>query len=191
MVLAALGWLGVASNLQATEIVIYGFEGSLEGWGIPDWAKSSSDYVAKDVVSSPDVANEGQHALKFWAAFPGNRWTGAYVERLLEVNDWTTFGRLSVSVYLPPGAPEGLQGRIILTVGDEWKWTEMNRTIALIPGAWTTLTVNLKPGSMDWKFFPDEQFRGRVDKIGLRIESDTAGPAYHGPIFVDNVQLTE
>jgi hypothetical protein len=93
-----------------------------------------------------------------------------------------------VDVYLPYNAPPGLKGRIILTVGEQWTWTEMNRGVALKPGQWTTVTAHLKPGSMDWKFFPDEQFRRDVRKIGIRIESDKT-PTYRGPIFIDSVRL--
>jgi len=173
---------------EAAEIVVYGFEGSAEGWLIPDWAKTNDDYVGRQLAVSQTYAEEGQSSLELRAEFPGGRWAGAYVEREVDVTDWSAFGRVSVSVYLPADAPSGLQGRIILTVGDQWRWTEMNKGVALTPGAWTTLTANLKPGSMDWKFFPDEAFRKDIRKIGVRIESDRA-PAYKGPIFLDNVRL--
>ena len=187
--LAAGCWL-LAADVRAAEIVIYDFEDTLEGWTIPDWAQVSADYVGKELSVSTDKAEAGRSAMKLWAAFPGGRWTGAYVERQCEVTDWTPFGRLAVSVYVPAMAPVGLTGRIILTVGDQWTWTEMNRAIPLTPGQWTTLAANLTPESMDWKFLPDGQFRRRVDKIGVRIESDH-GPAYSGPVFLDHVRLAE
>ncbi len=71
----------------AAEIVIYSFEEGLEGWAIPDWAQTSSDYVGKEVSVSTDKAEEGHSAMKLWAVFPGGRWTGAYVERSVEVTD--------------------------------------------------------------------------------------------------------
>lgn len=188
MALALLVACGVA---QGAEIAIYSFEDSVEGWAVPEWAKTSSDYVARDLSVSDEVALEGGHALEFWSDFPGDRWAGAYIERTLDVNDWTSFGRVLVSVYLPATAPAGLKGRMILTVGDDWQWAEMNRGVALAPGAWTTITANLTPTSMDWKFFPDEQFRKHVDKLGIRIESEATGPVYSGPIFVDHVRLAE
>ncbi len=182
--------MAMAPAAPAAEIVIYGFEGSSEEWAIPDWAKASGDYVAKEFDVSQQHAEEGSSSLELHASFPGGRWTGAYVEREVEVTDWTDFSRLAVSVYLSPDAPQGLTGRIILTVGDQWQWTEMNRAIPLTPGQWTTVSVNLKPGSQDWKFFPDEQFRRNVRKVGVRIESD-GGPVYTGSVFVDNVRLME
>lgn len=182
-----LSFMGLA---QAAEIVIYGFEGGVDGWVIPDWAKTSSDYAATQIAVSKEYAEEGQSSLKLQAEFPGGRWTGAYAEREVEVTDWSAFATVAVSVYLPADAPAGLRGRIILTVGDQWQWTEMNRGVPLEPGRWTAISANVKPGSMDWKFFPDESFRKDVRKLGVRIESDKQ-PAYHGPVFVDHVRLGE
>ena len=175
---------------KATEIVIFGFEGGLEGWSIPDWAKASSENAGEACLASQDHAAQGQSALEIQTSFPGDRWASAYVEREVEMTDWTPFGQLSVDVYLPETAPMGLRGKIILTIGDQWEWTEMNRAIPLQPGAWTPITVSLKRYSMDWKFFPDDEFRKSVHKIGVRIESDSES-AYRGPVFLDNVRLTE
>ncbi len=189
--LAAAGMiLGMAAIAQAAEIVIYGFEESLDGWTIPQWAQVSEDYVAKDLKISSEQASEGHSSMRLWVDFHGGRWTGAYVERQVEVTDWTGFGSLAADVFIPAEAPAGLQGKIILTVGDQWKWTEMNRAIPLTPGKWTTITVQLKPGSMDWSFFPDEQFRTSVRKIGVRVESNQK-PVYSGPIYIDNIRLAE
>lgn len=182
--------LCAAAVLSAQEIVIYGFENSVEGWAIPEWAKSSADYVAEECHISGAHVVEGQRALELRTVFPGERWTGAYIERDVEVTDWSLFSRLLVDVYLPDSAPNGLEGKIILTVGDQWRWTEMNRSIPLRPGAWTTIAVILTPGSMDWKFFPDETFRANIRKVGIRVESND-GPVYRGSVFFDNVRLAE
>ena len=182
--------VGAASTLHAAEIIIYGFEGTVDKWVIPDWAKTSADYVGKDLTVSKEQAAEGAYALTLRAEFPGGRWTGAYVEREVETTDWTPFGQLSADVYLPADTPAGLRGRIILTVGEQWQWTEQNRAVELAPGRWTTLTVQLRPGSTDWKFFPDDAFRRTVHKIGIRVESDKA-PAYTGSIFIDHVRLAD
>lgn len=186
---AAIGVCVGMPVLLAAEIVIFSFEGSPEDWAIPDWAKTSGDYAAEGIAVSNEQAKDGEGALEIQAAFPGERWTGVYVERLLDVTDWSAFGQLSASVYLPAQAPAGLKGRLILTVGDEWKWTEMNRAIPLTPGTWTTITANLKPGSMDWSFFPDDTFRQDVRKMGVRIESNPL--SYRGPIYIDDVRLAE
>ena len=172
------------------EVVIYGFESGTEGWEIPDWAKASADYMASRFEISRDVVKEGRQALAIDVNFPGGRWTGAYVEREPEVTDWTPFSRLLADVYLPPDAPTGLEARLILTVGEQWQWTEMNRALPLPPGVWTTIAVDLTPKSLDWKFFPDEQFRGLVRKVGVRLESN-GSPAYRGVFVLDNIRLTD
>jgi len=176
--------------LHAAEIVIFGFEGGQEGWAVPDWAKSSNDYVVEESAAAQGRATEGHGALELKAAFPGGRWTGAYVEREVETTDWTPFGQFSVDVLVPEDAPAGLKAQIILTVGDKWEWTEMNRAVPLTPGRWATITVNLRPGSLDWKFFPDDAFRRSVRKIGVRIESNEE-PVYRGSLFIDNIRLAE
>ena len=180
----------LAPSLWAAEIVIYGFEGTLEGWTIPDWAKASTDYVAAECAVSQAHTDQGRYALEVHTQFPGGKWAGVYLERVTEVTDWTPFGKLLMDVYLPPEAPAGFSGKIILTVGDAWRWTEMNRSVPLTPGSWTTISVDLKPGSLDWKFVPDGAFRKSVHKLGVRIESDR-GPAYRGPVYLDDVRLAE
>ena len=174
----------------AEELVIFDFEeGKLADWLIPGWAKESTDYAGKELIASKDFASHGEGALQLLVDFPGQgKWTGAYVEIEMNVVDWTPFSAIAADVYLPYNVPNGLKGRIILTVGEKWEWTEMNRPVALQADQWTTLSANLKPGSMDWKFFPDENFRKDIRKIGIRIESDRA-PAYKGPVFIDNIRL--
>ena len=173
---------------DGAELVIYDFENGLQDWSIPDWAKDSEDDVGRVLSTSSEVASHGKSSLQLLADFPGTKWTGAYVEVMMNVTDWSQFGSLSFDAYLPPNAPSGLQGRVILTVGDQWTWTEMNRPIKLEPGKWVTIATDLKPGSLDWKFFPTETFRKDIRKVGIRIESEKK-TAYSGPIYFDNVRL--
>lgn len=183
-------WL-VSSPIQAAEeaLVIFDFENSLQDWMIPDWAKTSTDYVGKELVASKDFASHGEGSMQMLVDFPGaGKWTGAYAEIEMHVVDWTPFSAIAADVYLPYNVPDGLKARLILTVGEKWEWTEMNRPVSLKTDKWTTISANLKPGSMDWKFFPDEAFRKDIRKIGIRIESDR-GPTYKGPVFIDNVRL--
>ena len=187
---ALVGFAIICPTVSAAELVIYGFECNPEGWNIPPWEQASSDYVAKSVAVSQAQKREGACSLELQMSFPGERWAGAYVERETEVTDWTPFGTLSVDVYLPSHAPQGLGARIILSVGEKWVWTEMNRAVPLVPGEWTTVTVNLKPDSMDWKFFLDDNFRKAVRRIGVRVEVDHGLP-YTGSVFLDNVRVEE
>jgi hypothetical protein len=182
--------LSFSGSAFSEETVIFDFERGTESWEIPDWAYEQTDsYVGEEIESSKDVAKEGKSSLKLLANFPGGRWYGAVVE-VMEFFDWTPFSKISCDIYLPEDAPRGLKAKLILTVGDNWKWTEMSRSIKLKQGKWTSISANLKPGSEDWKRTkPTDEFRADVRKIAVRIESNKA--AYKGPIYIDNVVMSE
>ena len=173
---------------QSDELEIFGFENGTDEFAIPDWAMTSPDYVGKSAKQSLEMQSHGNGSLEIDADFPGTKWSGAYVDRLIYVTDWSAFGGLAADVYVPANAPKGLKARFIIGIGDKWEWTEMNRALPLEPGQWTPLVANLKPGSMDWKFFPDESFRKDVRKLGIRIEADK-GVTYTGPVYIDSVRL--
>ena len=177
-----------SDKAAADEMVIFDFEGSTQDWAIPDWAQTSPDYSAKKIGVSQDFAARGKSSLLVMADFPGGKWSGAYVEQLMYVTDWSPFGSIAADVYVPYNAPKSLKSRFILTVGDQWTWTEMNRGFQLEPGKWTTIRANLKPGSLDWKFFPTDAFRKDIRKVGIRVESEKDA-TYNGPLFIDNVRL--
>ena len=188
--LASLAIFMPTARAEDDALVIFDFEGTAQEWAIPDWALTSPDNVSTTLAPSQDFVSSGRGSLQMMVNFPGQKWTGAYLERMMYVTDWSPFGAIAVDVYLPYNAPQGLKGRFILTAGEQWTWTEMNRGLPLAPDQWTTITANLKPGSLDWKFFPDEAFRKDIRKIGIRIESDgPTYPAYTGPVYVDRVRL--
>ncbi|MCQ9207198.1 MAG: hypothetical protein NG740_04905 [Omnitrophica bacterium] len=176
-------------NAFSDDRVLFGFEKDVEGWGIPDWAYEQDVYVGEGITSSTDVAKEGKSSMRLDTVFPGKKWAGAVVE-IMEYFDWTPYSGISCDVYLPGDAPKGLKAKIILTVGDSWKWTEMSRAYKLTPGEWTSISANFKPGSEDWKRTrPTDEFRADVRKIAIRIE--TSNKAYKGPVYIDNVVLGE
>ena len=188
MAIAIVALFSAAAH--AEDKVIFSFEKDTQGWEIPEWALEQEDHVAKSVESSADVAKDGTKSLKMTANFPGKMWTAALVEDF-EYFDWTPYKEVSADVYIPKEAPAGLKAKLVLTVGENWKWTEMSRGIALIPGEWTTITANLLPGSEDWKkTVVDEEFRKDVRKIVVRVESNKK-PEYEGPFYVDNIRLTK
>ena len=169
--------------------VLFDFEESAEGWEIPDWAYEQDGYVAEEVVVSKDFSKTGNSSLKLTVDFPGGRWNSAIIE-VAEFFDWTPFNTISCDVYLPSDGPNGLKSKIILTVGENWKWTEMSRSYNLKSGAWVTISANFKPGSADWKRVkPTDEFRADVRKVAVRVESNK--PAYKGPIYIDNIALGE
>ena len=181
----------LAGNSYPKEVVMYSFEKDPEGWEIPDWALAKKDHVARQLGVSEFQVSNGKYALEVDVDFSGGKgWEGAYVERVIDVTDWSPFSYLSADIYLPKDAPQGLRARVILTVGDNWKWTEMNKSSALTPGEWTVLKVDLTPNSMAWRRFIDDSFRSDVKKLGIRIESN-GKIAYKGPIYIDNVKLSD
>ena len=188
--LAALTVIALSTAAKAEDKVIFSFEKDTQGWEVPEWALEQEDHVAKSMVESKDVAKEGKGSLKVAAVFPGKVWTAALIEDF-EYFDWTPYKAVSVDIYIPKEAPTGLKGKIILTVGESWKFIEMARAVPLVPGEWTTISANLLPGSEDWKRVTvDENFRKDVRKLAVRVESNKK-PEYSGAFYIDNVRLTK
>jgi hypothetical protein len=173
------------------EMVLYSFEKDPQGWEIPDWAFGKTDHVARQIGISEFHSSEGKYSLETDVEFSGGpKWEGAYVERIIDVTDWTPFGYLSIDIFLPKNAPQGLRARVILTVGDDWKWTEGNKAYLLAPGEWTVIKLDLTPNSMSWRRFIDDSFRSDIRKLAIRIESN-GKIAYKGPVYIDNVKLSD
>lgn len=177
---------------MAKDITLFDFEKDPEGWEIPDWALEKPDHVAQRIaISEPIAAPSGTRALEVGVIFSQEpSWQGAYVERVTDITDWSRFRYLSADIYLPKAAPRGLRARFILTVGDDWKWAEMNKTIPLNPGEWTVVKADISPDSKNWRKFIDDGFRADVRKMGVRIESNGKIP-YEGPVYIDNIKLSE
>jgi len=175
---------------HSKEFILYGFEKDPQGWEIPDWAMSKPDHVARQIGVSEFHSSEGKYSLEVDVEFSGTpKWEGAYVERIIDVTDWSPFSYLSYEVLLPKSAPQGLRVRTIVTVGDAWKWTEANKALQLTPGEWTSIKLDLTPESMAWRRFVDDSFRADIRKLGIRIESN-GKIAYKGPIYIDDIKLT-
>lgn len=173
---------------QAAGKLIFGFEESVPAWEIPNWCLEKEEYVCESFAISTKFAKEGNSSLELMTNFTGAKWTAAYIE-VQQIFDWTPYKTLSADVYLPKEAPFGLQAKFILTVGENWSWTEMTRQIKLVPGEWTTVSANLGVGSTDWrKTEVTDAFRSDIRKVGIRIESNMR-PTYSGPVYVDNVRV--
>ena len=186
--LLVVGLMFLSMSVHAEEEVLFGFENGLEGWDVPDWAYEKPDYVQREIKLSNEVAQEGTSSLEVIAEFPGNSWSGAIVE-VAQYFDWSDYKKIACDVYLPADAPKGLKVKMILTVGDTWKWVEMSRDFALLPGKWVTVKADLMPGSIDWKRVQvDEGFRQDVRKLDIRVVSN-GQPAYSGPVYIDNVRM--
>jgi len=183
-----LAVLTSAGYLYAEEELLFGFENGLEGWDVPEWAYEKPDHVQREIGQSSDFASEGASSLEIKTEFPGGSWAGAIVE-IMQYFDWTDYNAIACDVYLPEGSPTGLKGKIILTVGDTWKWVEMSRDFQLIPGEWVTIKGDLMPGSIDWRRVQvDDTFRQDIRKVDVRVTSG-GKPAYTGSIYLDNVRV--
>jgi len=179
---------GPSSAPITEERTFYDFETGLGGWEVPMWAEGKVDHVAKNLQTSQDFASKGKTSMKMDTNFPGGMWTSGLVE-IQQYLDLSPYRVISVDIYLPKGAPLGLKGKMILTVGETWKFVEMNSSTPLLPGEWVTVTGSIEPGSYDWKrVIPDEKFAEDIRKVAIRVESNRK-PKYSGPIYVDNVRV--
>ncbi|MDD3088612.1 MAG: hypothetical protein PHT95_01520 [Candidatus Omnitrophica bacterium] len=170
------------------ERTFYDFEGDLLGWEVPSWAAGKTDHVAKEVVVSEEIASKGKSSMKVTADFPGGSWTAGLVE-IQQFLDLSKYRVIRADVYLPADAPIGLKAKLILTVGENWKFVEMNGGVPLMPGEWATISASIEPGSYDWKrVIPDEEFAKDIRKIAIRVESNNK-PKYDGVFYVDNVRV--
>jgi len=176
---------------HSKEYVLYSFEKDPQGWEIPDWTFAKKDHIGKQIGISEHQASEGMYALEIDSEFTGGPgWECTYIECVVDITDWSPFSYVSADIFLPKEAPRGLRAKIILTVGDNWRWTEMNKTVPLAPGEWTVVKADITSASLNWRRFIDDAFRSDVRKIGIRIESN-GKIAYKGPIYIDNVKLSE
>ena len=180
--------LGIVTIGLCEQKVLFGFEEEFPTWEIPDWCFEKEDYVGESFAISQKVANEGKSSFELMTDFPGKRWTAAYVE-VQEYFDWTAYSQISADIYVPEEASFGLRAKFIITVGDDWKWTEMSRLTKLVPGQWTTISASIVPGSNDWRRTQvTDEFRADIRKLGIRVESNMR-PVYSGPVYIDNIRL--
>jgi hypothetical protein len=187
LAVAGLIFSGAAAHAQQQE-VLFSFENGLEGWEIPDWAYEKPDHVQQDIRSSNNFASDGSSSLEIDTEFPGGRWTGAIIE-IMQYFDWSDYSTIACDIYLPADAPLGLKAKMILTVGDSWKWVEQSKSASLKPGEWVTVSADLKPGSIDWRRVQvDEAFRSDIRKLDIRVDSNNK-PAYTGPVYIDNIRV--
>ncbi|MBF0494375.1 MAG: hypothetical protein HQL28_04515 [Candidatus Omnitrophica bacterium] len=188
------GFSQVNSRLQKFEIiddnctVFYDFENGTDEWEIPFWALEKPDHVGISLKNVKGFSTSGNSSLELDVNFPGGKWRGAYVE-IAQYLDLSDYDIVAADIYLPVTAKRGLKAKFILTVGDDWRFTEMSRRVSLAPGEWTTMVADVSENSRDWrKTIVDKNFKSDIRKIGIRIESDF-NPAYTGPIFIDNVRV--
>lgn len=185
----------------AAEKVLYDFEDKNEScWEVPEWCFENKDYVCKTVEISDEVASHGKSSLKLAVDIPGLSWRAGVAECPAPVN-LAPYNKISCDFYLPKGAPNKIQAKLIMTVkkDSEWKWIETAKAIDLIPGQWVTLTASLKPDSKDWispvsgssaeTIEMTDNTKENVQKVAVRVESDQS--TYKGGVFIDNIVVSD
>ena len=169
---------------------LFSFEKSKQGWENPSWTLAKSDYVLRDLSIASHPSTEGKKSLELIADFPGRKWSCAYAEIFHDL-DLDEYETIAADIFIPAAAPEGLKAKFILTVSDNWRYTEMARAVQLIPGKWITLTGDISSESFDWKRTKvDNTFKQDIRKMGIRIEYSKP-PPYSGAIYVDNVRVVK
>jgi hypothetical protein len=127
-------------------------------------------------------------SLQISVDFPERSWSAAIVE-LSQFLDLTDYDTISVDIFLPFKAPKGLRAKMILTVGDNWRFTEMSRSVRLEPGKWNRIEARVAGKTFDWRGVRSgDNFRNDIRKIAVRIESDKR-PAYKGHIYIDTLMV--
>lgn len=177
-----------SSDRLAGGRTLHDFENTDDGWSIPAWASAKPDHVASDARPVKGISSSGEYSLEVLSDFPGERWTASLVD-IQQYLDLSDHSMISADIFLPREAPPGLRAKLIFTVGENWRFVEMARSLALTPGQWTTITADLSDGSGDWKRTEvNRLFRKDVRKIALRVESNRK-PRYAGPYYLDNVTI--
>ncbi|MBF0216536.1 MAG: hypothetical protein HQL30_06030 [Candidatus Omnitrophica bacterium] len=168
--------------------ILFDFENDKGGWEIPSWAMDQPDHVAISLKHSDYIASNGKGSIECLADFPGGEWSGAFIE-IPQYFDLGKYLTMAADIYIPPACPKGLKTKLILTVGDDWKFIEMSRYVSLVPGKWVTLSADLSDTSKDFRSTEAKAgFRSDIRKLGIRVESFNK-PVYKGPFYVDCVRV--
>lgn len=204
MIFAACG------AVLAEEKILFDFENEIGGWVVPEWCFEKKDYICKTAVVSKEFASHGASSLALDVDFAGPAWKAAVVECEECELDLSQYRKISCDFYVPKNVSHGIIGKIILTVQEngDWKWSQTQQGVDLIPGQWVTLTASLEPHNRDWVRFmgnipaggnpndpkiagayvidSTESFRASVKKVTIRVEADKA--AYKGYVYIDNIR---
>ena len=199
------------SQYSYARMVLHDFEEDAQGWAIPRWSCEKNDYSCKVVNISHDVASLGKGSLKLEVDFKKDSWYAAVTE-VEGPFDLSKYKTIACDVFLPEGAPEGIEARIALSVGENWLWIETEDPVELVPNKWVTIKAGLRSGSNDWKTVEmiermgkDGKFRGnvkheynvpmtdayRADVRTIAVRAEAYRVDYRGPIYVDNMRVQE
>ena len=200
IILIALAIFCFTNLVVAEEVIKYDFESGKEGWEIPDWALEQKDHVGTSVEVTSEVVYKGDNSLEIMCDFPGDVWRAAIVQVEFESNkDFSGAKEVICYIYLPKKARnELMHARIILTTG-LWQFIEQREPVELKPGRWNKIKAKLdvteETERAYWKIRRQEnsllKHINNIKKIAIRIEYNAnisqTGPAYAGPIYIDEV----
>ncbi len=151
--------------------MINAFAATTEGWA-RDW---DVGYAGNPTwVSTPSYGGAG--AIKFMtnAAFKPVIGDGGGARQAPFNIDFSKVDWISGYVYIPSSAPSGLSADCYAQTGSGWTGTD-GADVPLARGKWTQVSLRTR----------DMANRYDVRKIGIRVK--TAGAAYTGPVYYDNV----
>ncbi|MGZ6143292.1 MAG: hypothetical protein ACXWLM_08135, partial [Myxococcales bacterium] len=161
--------------------LIESFEGSLAPWHAANWAGAT---LGMPVSSTAAGATRGAKALSIGVRFTGAGYEQGYVGREGLSLSFAGCASIAVDVTLPPGAPSGLRGSLVLLLGPDGAWNGQADPVDLAPGA--TVTVRL-PLSGGIEPVPARDLYKLVKGIGLRI--DGSNVTFDGNVMLDNVRV--
>lgn len=167
----------------------WGFERPSE-----DWGPCVLDRGTGQVTLSTARATEGKSALAVGGTLPGS-----FGVTYRPWDDWTGYEQLSFDLYVPKGAPKGLDLWVYLK-DKQYYWYQTapfrspktGKLLGTLPtGKWVTIRLDISPRSTIWQpgghrrawertlYYPRE--------FGLRF---FAGTKWAGTVYLDNLRLT-
>ena len=184
----------ISTNIaNSREQVIYNCERYIKNWKVPEWSLQKTDYVSPILAINENFKKDSNSSLKLIVSFPGESWSAGIIETE-GCFDLTLHKAISFDVYLPKGAPQGIEARTIIVSGEVWQWFEMKNSVEIKPGHRTTVFANLRYGNHNWNtqegvIAITDAIKANICKIGIRIESNIV--KYEGPVYIDNIKLVK
>ncbi len=173
---------------EAPEDIIMSFENGKQGWDIYDRANYSKSFP---VATSSDYSFDGSKSLKIEGITTGYiAGNDEYYAIFLNLNN-TAYGRdiktISVKIYIPSNGNQNIfygRLRVYREIMDEdnikqFPTPEAGGIIEIIPGNWTTISVNLAPVGESYSIFYENW------RINVWSNSPYEGPVYFDYVYVD------
>lgn len=178
-------------------VTLYTFNRDTEGWQMPDWPNGNRDpngvlYKPKQ-VGYPTATDENNKSALY---VPVNLVSGKPSQAFVGTapgTDWSLIDAISVDVYLPKDAPQGLDATLYF-MGNGWQWMLQKKDYILRPGEWTRIEAPLAGFQTDDAWDKTEQeikaALTNVIEFGVRISNGKDGSsAYLGPVYLTRFRV--